>query len=58
MYRMSPYLRNFIYSGFMAEIAQAALGPDVFLFNEQWVVKGPEQGTTTESATRADNPGH
>lgn len=28
----------------MAEVAQAALGPDVYLFHEQWVVKGAEQG--------------
>lgn len=43
-YRMSPRLWQFIYSPVMAEIAQAALGPDVYLFNEQWVVKGAEQG--------------
>jgi len=43
-YRMSHRLWKFIFSDVMAEIAQAALGPDVYLFNEQWVVKGPEQG--------------
>ena len=44
VYRMSPYLWRFLYSDFMAEIARAALGEEVYLFNEQWVVKGPEQG--------------
>jgi len=43
-YRMSPFLHRFIFSPLMAGIAQAALGPDVYLFNEQWVVKGPEKG--------------
>jgi len=43
-YRLSRRLHRFIYSAFMAEIAQAALGPDAYLFNEQWVVKGAEQG--------------
>jgi ectoine hydroxylase-related dioxygenase (phytanoyl-CoA dioxygenase family) len=44
MYRMSLYLRDFLFSPVMAQITQAALGPDVYLFNEQWVVKGPDQG--------------
>jgi ectoine hydroxylase-related dioxygenase (phytanoyl-CoA dioxygenase family) len=35
---------RFIFSPLMADVAQAALGPDVYLFNEQWVVKGAEQG--------------
>ncbi len=43
-YRMSTRLWRFLYSPLMAEVAQAALGPDVFLFHEQWVVKGAEQG--------------
>ena len=43
-YRLSPFLRQFTFSPLMAEIAQVALGPDIFLFNEQWVVKGAEQG--------------
>ncbi len=44
LYRLSPRMREFIVSPLMAEIAQAALGPNVFLFNEQWVVKNAEQG--------------
>ena len=44
LYRKSPYLWRFIFSPLMAEIARAALGDNVFLFNEQWVVKGPVQG--------------
>lgn len=43
-YRMSPRLWRFIYSPLMAEVTQAALGPHVYLFHEQWVVKGAEQG--------------
>ncbi|MDA0990226.1 MAG: phytanoyl-CoA dioxygenase family protein [Verrucomicrobia bacterium] len=43
-YRMSPRLWRFIFGPVMAEITQAALGPDVYLFNEQWVIKGAEQG--------------
>jgi ectoine hydroxylase-related dioxygenase (phytanoyl-CoA dioxygenase family) len=43
-YRLSPRLWQFIYSPLMAELTEAALGPDVYLFHEQWVVKGAEQG--------------
>lgn len=43
-YRMSHRMWKFIYSDVMAEITKATLGDDVYLFNEQWVVKGPEQG--------------
>jgi len=44
LYRKSPYLWRFLFSSLMAEITQVTLGDDVFLFNEQWVVKGPDQG--------------
>ncbi|MBI1337073.1 MAG: phytanoyl-CoA dioxygenase family protein [Phycisphaera sp.] len=44
MYRLSPRLWQFIFSDLMAQIAQATLGPEVYLFHEQWVVKGAEQG--------------
>jgi hypothetical protein len=43
-YRLSNRLWEFVFSPMMAEVAQAALGPDVYLFHEQWVVKGAEQG--------------
>jgi len=43
-YHRSPFLHRFIYSDLMADVAQAALGPNVYLFHEQWVVKGPEKG--------------
>jgi hypothetical protein len=43
-YRLSSRLWEFIFSPLMAEVAQAAVGPDAFLFHEQWVVKGAEQG--------------
>ena len=28
----------------MAQVAQATLGPNAYLFHEQWVIKGAEQG--------------
>ena len=43
-YRLSSFLPRFLFSPMMAEIAQSALGPDVYLFNEQWVIKGAERG--------------
>lgn len=43
-YRLSKRMKDFLYSPLMAEVTQACLGPDVFLFHEQWVVKGPEKG--------------
>lgn len=43
-YRLSNRLWKFIFSDLMAEVAQAALGPEAYLFHEQWVVKGAEQG--------------
>ncbi len=43
-YRQSRRMAEFLYSELMAEVTTAFLGDDVYLFNEQWVVKGPEQG--------------
>ncbi len=43
-YHKSWRLWKFIYSDLMAQVATATLGPDVYLFHEQWVVKGAEQG--------------
>ncbi len=43
-YRLSPRMWRFIFSPLMADLCQTALGPNVCLFNEQWVVKGAEQG--------------
>jgi ectoine hydroxylase-related dioxygenase (phytanoyl-CoA dioxygenase family) len=43
-YRLSNRTWQFIFSDLMAEIASAALGDDVYLFHEQWVVKGPDGG--------------
>ena len=34
-----PELKRFIFSSLMAEISQALLGPNVYLFNEQFVIK-------------------
>jgi ectoine hydroxylase-related dioxygenase (phytanoyl-CoA dioxygenase family) len=43
-YRLSPRLWKFIFSDLMAQVAAATVGPDAYLFHEQWVVKGAEQG--------------
>jgi len=42
-YRLSTRLWEFIFSPLMAQVAEATLGPDAYLFHEQWVVKGAEQ---------------
>ena len=44
MYRYSSQLWRFIYSDLMAEVCRATIGDEAYLFHEQWVVKGPEQG--------------
>ncbi len=44
MYRYSSRLWRFVFGELMAEVCRNTLGPDAFLFNEQWVVKGAEQG--------------
>ncbi len=43
-YGQSPALERFLFSDLMAKIARAALGPEVYLFNEQFVVKAAERG--------------
>ncbi|MGH7145282.1 MAG: phytanoyl-CoA dioxygenase family protein [Planctomycetota bacterium] len=43
-YAESARLADFIFSPLMAEICQATLGPEAFLFHEQYVVKAAEQG--------------
>ena len=43
-YRKSADLWRFIFHPIMAEIAMAALGESVYLFHEQWVLKGAYQG--------------
>lgn len=39
-----PELYRFILSDLMAEVTQALLGPDVFVFFEQYVIKGADGG--------------
>jgi ectoine hydroxylase-related dioxygenase (phytanoyl-CoA dioxygenase family) len=39
-------LSRFIFGDLMAEICRATIGPEAFLFYEQWVVKGAEKGVT------------
>jgi ectoine hydroxylase-related dioxygenase (phytanoyl-CoA dioxygenase family) len=43
-YGKSPVIERFLSSDLMVQIAQAALGDTVYLFNEQYVVKAAEQG--------------
>ena len=43
-YRDSEYLPQFIFGETMRAVTTALLGESVYLFNEQWVVKGAEQG--------------
>jgi ectoine hydroxylase-related dioxygenase (phytanoyl-CoA dioxygenase family) len=43
-YGKSPGVARFLRSDLMARIARAALGPTVYLFNEQYVVKAAERG--------------
>ena len=43
-YRQYPAMADFIYSPLMAEICRATMGDRVWLFNEQWVIKGADVG--------------
>jgi ectoine hydroxylase-related dioxygenase (phytanoyl-CoA dioxygenase family) len=43
-YGKSPAVRRFLLSNLMAQIAKATIGDNVFLFNEQYVVKAAERG--------------
>jgi ectoine hydroxylase-related dioxygenase (phytanoyl-CoA dioxygenase family) len=43
-YGASPAVRRFLFSKLMGQVAQAALGDTVYLFNEQYVVKAAERG--------------
>jgi len=43
-YREGQRLHEFVFSDLMAEICRATIGPDAYLFYEQWVVKGAEKG--------------
>jgi ectoine hydroxylase-related dioxygenase (phytanoyl-CoA dioxygenase family) len=43
-YATSSAVRQFLFSDLMADIAQAVLGANVYLFNEQYVIKAAERG--------------
>ena len=43
-YGKSPQVQRFLFSDLMAQIARTALGDNVYLFNEQYVVKAAERG--------------
>lgn len=40
----STILRDFLFSDLMRDICEATIGNTAYLFHEQFVVKGPEQG--------------
>jgi ectoine hydroxylase-related dioxygenase (phytanoyl-CoA dioxygenase family) len=42
----SEILKRYLFSEQLAEICRATVGPDVFLFQEQFVIKGAEVGMT------------
>ena len=44
MSALYPEVRSFVFSPLMAEVCRATLGPDAFLFYEQYVVKSAEKG--------------
>lgn len=43
-YKESAYIAAFIFSDVMADICRATLGPNAYLFHEQYVVKSAEKG--------------
>lgn len=43
-YHMSTRMWQFVYGDLMAEVCRATLGPEVYLFHEQWVVKAADKG--------------
>ena len=43
-FQQEPKLRDFLFSELMAEVCQATLGDTAYLFWEQYVVKGAEEG--------------
>ena len=43
-YRYSQTMWSFLFGELMAKVTSAFLGSEVFLFNEQWVVKGANEG--------------
>jgi ectoine hydroxylase-related dioxygenase (phytanoyl-CoA dioxygenase family) len=43
-YKETGRLKPYMFSQYMAEICRATLGPDAYLFNEQYVVKAAEKG--------------
>jgi ectoine hydroxylase-related dioxygenase (phytanoyl-CoA dioxygenase family) len=43
-YATSPAVRRFLSSDIMVDLAGAVLGDDVYLFNEQYVIKAPDRG--------------
>ena len=44
MNQLYPEVRQFVFSPLMADVCEATIGPDAFLFFEQYVVKAAEKG--------------
>ena len=56
-----PRVREFLFSELMADICQATLGDDVYLFWEQYVVKGADRGMKFawhQDSGYVENPDH
>ena len=51
-FREEPKLREFLFSDLMAEVCRATLGESVYLFWEQYVVKGSEKGMNPSTSLR------
>ena len=45
-YDQPPRLAEYVFSDLMADVCRATIGPDSFLFYDQYVVKAAEQGIT------------
>ncbi len=45
-HNQSEILKEYLFGGLAAEICRATVGPEVFLFQEQFVIKGAEVGMT------------
>ncbi|MFF4985523.1 phytanoyl-CoA dioxygenase family protein [Streptomyces sp. NPDC001046] len=46
IYEDLPQLRDFLFGGTMADICRATLGPDAYLFWEQYVIKAADKDTS------------
>ena len=43
-WKQSPKMGQFLFSDYMADICRATLGPEAYVFIEQYVIKAAERG--------------